>query len=167
MFYDNLVRQVSQQGIDIREESMRGNIKGLYADNVIWINRNLLTTEKTCVVAEELGHYHTSDGDILDQMDIRNRKQEYQARRWAYKFLVSFKRIIQAYHAGVSGRHELAEYLNVTEEFLQEAIDQYKHKYGLCVTYEQYTIYFDPLGVVTSFDLPNSSALSGRGWPFI
>lgn len=39
--------------------------------------------------------------------------------------------------------------LNVSEEFLEEAIDTYKSKYGVCTTVDNYTIYFFPaLGVM-------------------
>lgn len=131
--------------------------KGLYVETenkkVILINSAVKdAAEKRCVIAEELGHYYTSAGNILDQRDIGNRKQEVRARSWAYEYLVPLAKIVQAYRDGVSGRHELAEYLNVTEEFLQETIDRYRQKYGLYATYEQYTIYFDPLGVIAPLE---------------
>lgn len=54
--------------------------KGLYADNIIWINKYLPTSvEKACILAEELGHHYTTAGDILDQNDIENCKQELKA----------------------------------------------------------------------------------------
>ena len=40
--------------------------------------------------------------------------------------------------------HDVAEYLDVTEEFLQEAIDCYRAKYGECVTVDSYYIMFIP-----------------------
>lgn len=50
-------------------------IKGLYIDGTITLNENLSTTsEKACILAEELGHYYTASGNILDQQE--NRKQE-------------------------------------------------------------------------------------------
>ena len=38
--------------------------------------------EKASVLAEELGHYYTTVGNILDQEDAGNRKQEHKARTW-------------------------------------------------------------------------------------
>src|SRR5699024_481472 len=117
--------------------------------NVIWLNKHLPTTnDKVCVLAEELGHYHTTTGDILDQSDISNRKQEKQARNWAYKRLVPLHKIIKAFDAGVQNRHELAEYLNVTEAFLLDALKRYKEEYGVSKTIDDYTIYFEPLAVI-------------------
>lgn len=152
--YESLLREASQQyGIDIREKKMPPRIKGLYADNVIWINRNLPTVaEKSCVFAEELGHYHTSIGDILNQSKLLNRKQEKIARSWAYDRLIPLQKFIDAYHDGVRNRYEMAEYLGVTEDFLQAALERYKEKYGIQKTVGQYTIQFDPLGVLYMFE---------------
>lgn len=43
----------------------------------------------------------------------------------------------------------MAEYLEVTEEFLKDALKRYHQKYGVCTTVDNYIIYFEPaLGVV-------------------
>ena len=42
----------------------------------------------------------------------------------------------------------MAEYLDVTEEYLEEAIDCYKAKYGLYVSVDNYIIYFKPFAVM-------------------
>jgi hypothetical protein len=42
----------------------------------------------------------------------------------------------------------MAEYLDATEEYLKEAIDCYKSKYGLCTSIDNYIIYFEPLAVI-------------------
>jgi Zn-dependent peptidase ImmA (M78 family) len=132
-------------------------LKGLYVETrsgrhrILLDKRMNLVAEKACVLAEELGHYHTSAGNILDQRDIRNRKQERVARQWAYEKLVPLEKIIEAYHVHICNRYELAEFLGVTEPFLQKALDRYREKYGLYVTRGRYTIYFDPLGVVEDF----------------
>lgn len=152
MLYDNLIREAEQHGIDIYEKPLKPRIKGLYADGVVWINRRIRTTkEKACILAEELGHYHTNSGDILDQTDLRNRKQEKMAREWAYEKLVPLDKIIEAHRARVANRHEFAEFLGVTEPFLQAAIERYREKYGRCTTAGRYVICFDPLGVAEMF----------------
>jgi len=153
MLYDELVQEAVQHGIDIDEKPLTPTIKGLYADSNIWINRSIPTAaEKACILAEELGHYHTSAGDIIDQTDVRNRKQERRARIWAYEKLVPLSKIVQAHYARVSNRHELAEYLGVTEDFLLNAIDRYREKYGPYMIVDKHIIYFDPLGVAKMFE---------------
>lgn len=149
MLYEKLLQEAHQEEIDIYEKSMSKRIKGLYADNVIWLNKHLPTTsDKICVLAEELGHYHTTTGDILDQSCVNNRKQEKQARNWAYKRLVPLHKIIEAFDVGVQSKYELAEYLNVTEAFLLDALKRYNEEYGVSKTIEDYTIYFEPLAVI-------------------
>lgn len=121
------------------------SLKGIYIDGNIAINASVNnTTEKACVLAEELGHHHTSVGNILDMNDIRNRKQERQARFWGYNKLIGLTGIVQAFEAGCQSTHEAAEYLEVTEEYLLEAIECYRDKYGVCKEIDNYIIYFIP-----------------------
>lgn len=153
MAYELLLREAEQQGVDVYELPLKGRLKGLYHRNAICINRRLSRiTEKTCILAEELGHYHTSAGNILDQSDIRNRKQELRARCWAYERLVSLPNIVQAHQLGIRNRFELAEHLGVTEDFLESALKRYQEKYGLCVPVGKYTVCFEPLGVIEFFE---------------
>ena len=62
--YEELVAEYDQE-VNIEERNMLNN--GLYCDNIIWIKGTLTTAEKTSIVAEEIGHYKTTAGDILDQ----------------------------------------------------------------------------------------------------
>ncbi|KAA9003981.1 ImmA/IrrE family metallo-endopeptidase [Paenibacillus spiritus] len=128
------------------------DIKGLYIETTnrqaILLNKSIpLLSEKYCVLAEEIGHYYTSAGNILDQSDIRNRKQEKRARNWAYERLVPFACFIEAFHANARNRYEFAELIGVTEEFLEASIVHYQEVYGLSVQVGGYVISFDPLGV--------------------
>lgn len=56
--------------------------------------------------------------------------------------------LIRAYEARCRNRYEMAKYLDVTEEYLEEAIDCYKAKYGLYVSIDNYLIYFEPFVVI-------------------
>ncbi|ALA12685.1 ImmA/IrrE family metallo-endopeptidase [Paenibacillus larvae] len=145
MLYEKLLMET---GIKVFEVIMPTGIKGLYSDGIAWINKNIETnTEKACVLVEEVGHEQTTAGDITDQCDLCKRKQELIGRRWGYRKLVPLSAIVQAHKACLTNRYEIADYLGVTEEFLQNAIDYYRDKYGVCTQYEQYMIYFDPLNV--------------------
>lgn len=149
MLYENLLIEADQQNVEVYERIMRPRVKGLYSDNVIWINKIIIDdTEKACVLAEEIGHHHTSTGDILDQSKLINRKQEKRARNWAYKRLVPLEKIIEACKDGVTNRYELAGYLGVTEPFVDEAIKRYQEEFGIYTIYRSHTIYFNPLGVL-------------------
>jgi hypothetical protein len=151
--YEALSTEAYTQGVDVIEKNLRGRNKGLYGDGVILLDKRISTIiEKACILAEELGHFHTSSGNILDQKDIRNRKQELRARQWAYQCMIPLDRIVQAHHVRVSGRYDLAEYLGITEEFLQAAIDRFTEKYGLSVKADdRHIVVFNPLGVIELF----------------
>lgn len=121
------------------------NLKGLYIDNNIAINTSVNNTaEKACVLAEELGHHFTTVGNILEISEFSNGKQERQARIWAYNRQIGMCGLIRAYEYGCVNRHEIAEYLEVTEEFLQEAVDCYRDKYGMGTTVDNYYVMFIP-----------------------
>lgn len=153
MTYEQLTNEVLKNKVEIYEEYIPPRLKGLYADNIIWINKLIPThVEKKCVLAEEFGHYHTTTGNILDQASIVNRKQELKARVWAYEKLVPLSKIILAHQLHIINRYELADFLGVTEEFLEAALGYYKSKYGLYVSIDNFTVCFDPLGVIEMFD---------------
>jgi hypothetical protein len=127
-------------------------LKGLYMDGCAAIDKNMTNREKGCVLAEEIGHHLTSSGDILDQDIISNRKQEYKARMTGYDIKIGLQGIIEAYEAGCHNIYDIAEHLDVTEEFLHDAIKNYRSKYGLFAKTDGYIIYFEPaLGVMKIF----------------
>lgn len=147
--YENLIKETEEEGIEIVEIPFKSNLKGLYSDNVIAINKNIDTnTEKKCILAEELGHHYTSSGDILDQSKLVNRKQEKRARIWGYKKLVGITKLIDAYKNNITNRYELAAYLDVTEEYIDEALEYYKSYYGISCKIDNYIVYFDPLSIL-------------------
>lgn len=142
--YEALLDEACDMGLTVKEKPLKfnnGRIKG----NRIAIHKGLDTqTEKACVLAEELGHYHTSVGNILDMSVLANRKQERQARLWAYNKLIGLTGLIRAYEHGCKDKFEIAEYLDVTEEYLEDCIDCYRDKYGEYKIVGNYTIYFIP-----------------------
>ena len=100
-------------------------LKGLYYAGNIAIEKNLSSTEKSCVLAEELGHHYTTYGNIMDQKDIQNRKQELRARLYGYDMQIGLIGIIECYKHHCRSLYEMAEYLQVTEEYLQEQFHEY------------------------------------------
>lgn len=142
--YEVLLSESDSIGLTVKEKPLKyndGRIKG----NRIAIRKDLSTSaEKACVLAEELGHYYTSTGDILDQSNVANRKQELHAHIWAYNRIIGLSGIVSAHKAGCTNSYEVAEYLEVTEEFLLEAIQCYRNKYGSFARLDNYVIFFEP-----------------------
>ncbi|MBS7527854.1 ImmA/IrrE family metallo-endopeptidase [Fusibacter paucivorans] len=146
---NKLTDYAHSKGIDIVDADMpTDKVKGLYADDLIIISKDLTESEYTEILAEEVGHYETSHGNLLDPNDVNAEKQELRARQWAYERLVPLEKIIAAYEAHVSGQEELAAFLNVSEPFLEAAIARYHEKHGTYVRLQSYIIYFEPLGVM-------------------
>ena len=104
--YERLEHKACRDGIDVIEYTFENRtIKGLYCDGTAAIRKDLETTaEKACVLAEELGHHYTSVGNILDQSDPDNRKQERKAPLWGYDTLIGLSGIIRAFEYGCRKR---------------------------------------------------------------
>lgn len=148
MTYEQLLTAADHEGLHVKEQNLI-NHDGLLNGKRIAIRSNIETqTEKSCVLAEEIGHHCTSSGDILDQTDIMNRKQEYRARFYGYNLKIGLTGLIRAYEAGCRNFFEMAEYLDTTEEYLKEAFLCYKSKYGVCTAVDNYIIYFEPFAVM-------------------
>ncbi|WP_368900564.1 ImmA/IrrE family metallo-endopeptidase [Oceanobacillus oncorhynchi] len=149
--YEELMEECVENNIEVYIRRMKN--KGLYSDNIIWLSNSLSTTvEKISILAEELGHYYTTAGDILNQSKIDNRKQELRARAWAHNRVFPLTKIIEAHQLNLRNKYELADYFNVTESFIEASLKRYQDKYGLYVDYGKYTIFFDPLEVIEHVD---------------
>ena len=144
--YEEMQDRAYNAGIDVVEYSFRNKtIKGLYCDGTAAISNDIDTNaERACILAEEMGHHYTSAGNIIDQTDEQNRKQEFRARMWAYNEMVGLIGIIDAYKNGCHNSYEIAEYLEVTEKFLNDALEAYRDKYGVYTIVDNYAIYFIP-----------------------
>lgn len=146
--YEQLLTTADQNDLVVKEQPLTDH-DGLLRGKRIAIRKDIETqAEKSCVLAEEIGHHCTSSGDILDQTDIMNRKQEYRARLYGYNLKVGLTGLISAYEAGCRNLYEVAEFLDATEEYLKDAIDCYHAKYGQYTAVDNYVIYFEPFAVM-------------------
>ena len=142
--YEILLDEAHSAGLLVKEKPLQSN-DGRINGNRIAIRRDIKTSrQKANVLAEELGHYYTSTGDIRDQSTLENRKQERQARLHGYNRLIGLVGIIHAFNAGCQNKYEIADFLDVTEEYLEECISCYRDKYGVYTTVDNYVIYFIP-----------------------
>ena len=123
-------------------------LRGLYIDGSIALHQGMDSATTADTLAEELEHHYTTVGDILDQNDTSNRKQEHLARLRVYNRRIGLSGIVQGYKAHCHNRYELAEYLEVSEDFLQETLECYREKYGCFTALDGYVIYFEPCLIV-------------------
>ena len=120
MNYEQLLTAADQEGLLVKEQPLTEH-DGLIRGSRIAIRKDIETqAEKSCVLAEEIGHYRTSSGNILDHNKEESRKQEYRARLYGYNLKIGLTGLISAYEAGCGNLCEMAEYLDATEEYLKE-----------------------------------------------
>lgn len=145
MTYEELLLENDDLIIEELDLSEVDNLKGIYIDGMIAIHNGISSSmEKACILAEELGHHYTSNGNILDQSNVENRKQERHARLWAYHCMLNLDRLIEAANYGCHTLYETADFLGVTEDFLTDAIEAYRNQYGIGVMLDHYWIQFVP-----------------------
>lgn len=144
MTYEELLLEAETSGIAIKElplQSSDGRIKG----KRIAIRRDIPTlAKKADVLAEELGHYYTSVGRIVEQDSVNALKQERTARLWAYNKRIGLTGILKAFQNHCTSRYEIAEYLGVSEDTLAEALEYYRQIYGEGVMVDNYLVRFEP-----------------------
>lgn len=82
---------------------------------------------ETVKLAHEIGHCTTgsfynrySDLDIIE-------KSEHRADAWAIKKLIPKDELLEAFEQGIVEPWTLAEYFNVTEDFVIKAADYYRN----------------------------------------
>lgn len=160
MTYDELLMAADAAGLIVKEAKLLsgdGRCKG----HRIAIRQDIQTTaEKADVLAEEMGHYYTGVGRIIEQGNASDRKQELAARKWAYNKRIGLDGIIRGYHKHCQSKHDLVDCLEVSEETLKAALEFYRSKYGCSVEYNEYIIFFEPSLTVMNKDSSNINANS-------
>ena len=159
--YEALLEEANQKGLTVIENYpfSSARIRGLCCDDTIALNAQIDTVaERTVVLCEELIHAEQTVGDIL--CDPR---MEQRARVQSFDRLISPEGLVHAYLAGCREAWEFAEHLGVTESFLQEAMANYRARYGLLkkVSFEgqEYAITFEPTLLIRRWRAPKRCKL--------
>jgi hypothetical protein len=128
--------------------------RGLYyacpADNtrVIALSPVLETdAERAAVLAEELGHYHTTPIDLFTAPRRLQVAYERRAAEWAASTLLPVKKLVMAWRAGVRSAWELAEYCDVPESFTTHTLELYAARYARGITCDGCLVTFDLLHI--------------------
>lgn len=122
--------------------------------NRVFISTELFTLKVIClrlkkaeVLFEELSHHKLTYGNILNQSSFNNRKFENYAVRHSYETAIPLDLIINAYKQGISNLFELAEFVQLSEEYVVKVLKHYKSKNGQSVYHDNHLIVLDPLQV--------------------
>ncbi|MFR4285573.1 MAG: ImmA/IrrE family metallo-endopeptidase [Enterococcus italicus] len=130
------------------EPLMPAKLKGLYQDEVIYLNPVQTPEELVGTIGEEIGHYLTTVGNIIEQDTNLKRKQERQARDIGAILAVSPVDIVDCFNDGCKTILECAAYLGVTKEVFEDAISYYATKFDKITVKDKYTIHFYENGSV-------------------
>lgn len=106
--------------------------------NRVYINENRSYRQNLQDVAEEIGHYETTVGDISRPRCASDRQQEVQARRYGYMLLVDLDSLIACYKNEIKTPWELADFFECNVSYIWKAIDAYRLKYGESFDYKGY-----------------------------
>ena len=98
--------------------------------NAIALNYDELGTyiDEKCTLAEELGHYYMDATYSFSSNYETKSRQEYRAKKWAYTTLIPFTDLKGALKKGITKIYDLAEYFEVSIEFMQNCIAYYTIK---------------------------------------
>ncbi len=138
----------------IYDANMPEGLPGLNVENIIYLNPNVPNHELNSTIAEELGHYLTTVGNIVDQKTNEERKQERKARDVGATLIVSPYDIIECFNEGCQTAQQCAAHLEVTEQTFIDAVTYYSQRFDGIVTQDNHIIFFKPngtLGVYKSF----------------
>lgn len=142
--YEKLLDVADGMGLSVEEYPFREH-DGLIIDNMIGIRKTIPTyAQKADVLCEEICHAKYTVGNILDQSEVENCKQEETARRKAYEYRIGLSRIADALRSGCQNYYEMAEYLGVHEQFLVDALHYYNERYGQVAKCDDCKIQLEP-----------------------
>lgn len=143
MNLNNLYDLTEKEKIEVYDWYIE-DANGIYINidkiNAIALNYDNIGTyvEEKCVLAEELGHYFTGSVYPLYCDDVNYiSRQEYKAKKWAYNVLIPFEDLRTAILNGKTNILSLAEYFDVTSDFISKCIVFYLEKYGHIITNEE------------------------------
>jgi len=139
---EHLESELYDHGVDIVRRCYKG-LKGYYraySDGyaIMAISPALTFAERTCVTYHEAGHHFTMNEPGQDS------RNESRADRWAAKKLVSVQNIIEALVNGCRNPYEVADHLQVSENFLYKTLDIYRLLHGEYYETGDWVIAFRP-----------------------
>lgn len=143
MKLENLYNLAKKEKIYIYDWHIK-DANGIYINidkvNAIALNYDKIGTyiEEKCVLAEELGHYYydAAYSPYCKNLQLIS-KQEYKAKKWAYNTLIPYENLRRAILNGKTSILSLADYFNVTTQFMNKCIEFYINKYGYILTQEE------------------------------
>ena len=125
--------EAKQENIKVLEHKI-GDRKSIIAHTPNWtaiaLNKRLIESEaeEKTVLFHEMGHHYTKAYyNFESKFELKCRK-EYRAHRWAVMNYLPLDELLNAVNKGYTEPYQLAEYFDVTEEFIHTAYEIYKRQ---------------------------------------
>ena len=117
--YEQWLQKADDIGLSVAENvPFESQAKGLIYDNCIGLNQNIeTTTEKACILAEEVIHSQINVGNIRDQRVPGNTWQERKTRKILHKHLANVRTIAYLLKSGYKNLNEIAMKLGLRKRF--------------------------------------------------
>ena len=124
-----LCQLADQFGIEIDYFSMRDTKSLAMPQGWIALDTDRIenTIEAKICLAHEMGHIETNSFyNVHSPLDVRQ-KHENRANKWAIKQLITEEELDEAVANGHTEIWDLADYFDVTEEFMRKAVCLYTY----------------------------------------
>ena len=126
---NDLYSIAEQSGIQVDRFDLKSNssVSVNYMDRLfVGLDNNISGAEERVCLAHEIGHCKTmSFYNINSPLDVRG-KHERRANIWAIKAMIPYNAYLHALECGCTEIYSLADYFNVTEDFMRKAVEYYK-----------------------------------------
>lgn len=146
--YEELLEQISQELPVIEGDISSTGYAALYRNGKIYIDNHSSSLEKKVNLVEEYGHHKKTVGNIIDYKKSESWKEELKARAFAIETLIPVERLIDCSISGYTCKHDCAEFLGVTVEFLEDVLYYYSSKHGPIHLYNGTVINFREDGII-------------------
>lgn len=135
--YERLLQYAYEENIDVIEDCKLPEgydglylcIQGIKNRTVIAIQKRLTTSEKACVLAEEMGHHWYSACDRRSSDPYEISRSEHRALCCAAEIAIPWNALRDALTESNFFLYDCADLLGVTYQFLLSAIAHYDEKY--------------------------------------
>lgn len=107
-------------------------------NNEVYINSNRSYQQNLQDLAEEIGHWQTTAGDITETNTLYDQRQETEARQAGYMMIVGLDGLIECFNKGITTPWDLSDYFECSIDYIWSALNTYKVKYGENFDYKGY-----------------------------
>lgn len=144
--YEALVQAAKKDGVEVVPVDCPQAPPALYIGDpctpLVAVRTNQTEAEAACACAEGIGLHHA--GPALPRAPLERERQRRRARKWAVRELLPLDALGEAFLAHSGNAYAMAEALDVTRAFLDEAIALYAARYSGGTQTDAYAFQFHP-----------------------